>query len=131
MLRKVYNRGFRGPIFDTLEDYLTDRWQTDYDILLQWPFSRLLHIGLRDQLDPLNTWTKTIRPDQDPAYKKPTIATKTGASAIVVKNVFPHFKLFSETEKILIDCASFLEIRFSDPPVTKTHIQTSFLFPFP
>ena len=27
----------------------------DYDNLLQWPFSKLIYIGLRDQLDPLNT----------------------------------------------------------------------------
>ena len=42
----------------------------DYDNLLQWPFSKLIHIGIRDQLDPLNTWTKTIWPDQNPPYKK-------------------------------------------------------------
>ena len=35
----------------------------DYDSLLQWPFSKLIHIGMRNQLDPMNTWMKTIRPD--------------------------------------------------------------------
>ena len=49
----------------------------DYDNLLQWPFSKLIHIGIQDQLDPLNKWMKTIRPDQDPANKKPTMSTKT------------------------------------------------------
>ena len=32
----------------------------DYDNFLQWPFSKLIHIGIRNQLDPLNTWTKAI-----------------------------------------------------------------------
>ena len=35
----------------------------DYHNLLQWPFSKLIHIGVRDQLNPMNTWMKTIRPD--------------------------------------------------------------------
>ena len=38
----------------------------DFDNLLKWPFSKLIHIGIRDQLDPMNIWMKTIRPDQDP-----------------------------------------------------------------
>ena len=35
----------------------------DYDNLLQWPFSKPIHNGIRDQLDAMNTWMKTIRPD--------------------------------------------------------------------
>ena len=103
----------------------------DYDNLLQWRFSKIIHIGIPDQLGPLNTWTKTIRSDQDPAYKKPIISTKTGVSTIIIKNFVPHSKLFSDTEGFLIDGASFIEIRFSDPPVLKPHTQTCLLFPFP
>ena len=103
----------------------------DYENLLQWPFSKIIHIGIRDQLDPMNTWMKTIRPDQEPAYKKPTISTKTGVATILINNFIPHSKLFSETEGFLIDGASFIEIKFSDTPVLKTHTQTSLLFPFP
>ena len=103
----------------------------DYDILLQWPFSKLIHIGIRDQLDPLNSWMKTIRPDQDPAYKKPTISTKTGVATILITKFIPHSKLFSETESFLIDGASFIEINFFDPPLLTPHTQTSLLFPFP
>ena len=73
---------------------------------------------------------KTIRPDQDPAYNKPTISTKTGVAAITI-NFNPHSKLFSETEGFLIDGANFIEIKFSDPPVLKPQTQTSLLFPFP
>ena len=78
----------------------------------------------------MNTWTKTILPDQDPAYKKPTMSTKTGVATILINNFIPHFKLFSETEGFLIDGASFVEIKFSDPPVLKPHTQTSLLFLF-
>ena len=35
----------------------------DYDNLLQWPFSKIIHIGIHDQLEPLNAWTKTIQAD--------------------------------------------------------------------
>ena len=103
----------------------------DYDNLLKWPFSKIIHFGIRDQLDPMNTWMETNRPDQDPAYKKPTMSTKTGAATILINNFIPHPKLFSETEGFLIDGASFIEIKVSDPPVLKPQTQTSLLFPFP
>ena len=103
----------------------------DYDNLLKWPLSKLIHISIRDQLDPLNTWMKTIRPDQDPAYKKPTRSTKAGAATVLINNFIPHSKLFSETESFLIDGASFIDIKFSDPPVLKPQTQNSLFFPFP
>ena len=103
----------------------------DYDSLLQWPFSMIIYIGIRDKLDPLNTWTKTIQPDQDPAYKTPSISTKTGDAAIIINNFIPHSTLFNKTEGFLIDGASFIEIKFSDLPVLKSHTQTSLLLPFP
>ena len=103
----------------------------EYDNLLQWPFSKLIYIGIRDQLDPLKTWTKKNQPDQHPAYKKPTISTKTEVAAIIMNNIFPHSKLLSQTEGLLIDGASFIEIKISDPPVLRPHTQTSLLFPFP
>ena len=79
----------------------------------------------------MNTWMKTIRPRQDPAYKKPTMSTKTEAAVVLINNFIPHSKLFSETEGFLIDGASFIEINFSDPPVLKPQTQTSLLFLFP
>ena len=74
---------------------------------------------------------KTIRPDQDPAYKKPTMSTKPGFATILINNFIPHSELFSETEGFLIDGASLIEIKFSEPPVLKPHTQHSLLFPFP
>ena len=127
---KLYPYGI-GPATGKCASVLFALFPGDYDNLLQWPFTKAIHIGIRDQLDPMNTWTKTILPDQDPAYKKPTMSTLTGVATIIINNFIPHFKLFSETEGFLIDGASFVEIKFSDPPVLKPHTQTSLIFPFP
>ena len=83
-------------------------------ICFSGPSSKFNHIVIRDQLDPLNTRTKTIQPDQNPAYKKPTISTKTRVATIIINNFLPHSKLFSETEGFLVDSASYLEIKSSD-----------------
>ena len=79
----------------------------------------------------MNAWMKTIRLDQDPAYKKRIMSTKTGVATILINNFIPHTKFFRETEDFLIDGASFIEIKISDPPVLKPHKRTSLLFPFP
>ena len=127
---KLYPYGI-GPATGKCASILFTLFPGDYDNLLQWPFTKIIHIGIRDQLDPMNTWMETIRPDQDPAYKKPTMTTKTGVATILINNFIPQTKHFSETEGFLIDGASFIEIKFSDPPVLEPHTQTSLLFPFP
>ena len=127
---KFYTYGIR-PATGKCASILFTLFTVDYDNLLKWPFSKLIHVGIRDQLDPMNAWMKTIRPDQNPAYKKPTISTKTGAATILINNFIPHPKLFSGTEGFLIDGASYKEIKFSDPPVLKPQTQASLLFPIP
>ena len=127
---KFYLYGI-GPATGKCPSFLFDLFPGDYDNLLQWRFSKLIYIGIRDQLDPLNTWTKTIWPDQELAYKKPTISMKTGVATIRINNFLFHSKLFSETESFLFDGASFMEIRFFDPPTLKPRTQTSLLFRFP
>ena len=126
---KFYLYG-NGPATGKCALILFTLFTGDFDNLLKWPFSKLIHIGIRDQLDPLNTWMKTIRPDQDPAYKKPTMSTKTEAAKVLINNFIPHSRLFSETQGFLIDGASFLEIKFSCPPALKPQTQNSLLFPF-
>ena len=127
---KLYPYGI-GPPIGNFASILFTLFPGDYDNLLQWSFSKLIHIGNRDQRDPIDTWMKTIRPDQDPAYKKPTMSLKTGVATMLFISFIPHSKLFNETEGFLIDGASFIEIQFSDPPVLKSHAQTSLLFLFP
>ena len=46
-----------GPATGKCSSILFTLFPGDYENLLQWPFSKLIHIGIRDQLDPLNTWT--------------------------------------------------------------------------
>ena len=108
-----------GPATGKCASVLFTLLPGDYDNLLKWPFSKHILIGIRDPLDPLNTWMKTTRQDQDPAYKMPTMSTKTGAAIVLINKFIPHSKLFNETEGFLIDGASFIEIKFSDPPVLK------------
>ena len=127
---KLYPYGI-GPATGKCASILFTLFPGYYDNLLQWPFTKIIHFSNRDQLDPMNTWMNTIRPDQDPAHKKPTMTTKTGVATILINNFIPHSKLFSETEGFLTDGASFIEIKFSDPPVLKPHTQASLLFPFP
>ena len=127
---KFYPHGI-GPATGKCESILLTLFPGDYDNLLQWHFPKIIHIGIRDQLDPLNTWTKTIQPNQDPAYKKPTISTKSGVATFTIIISIPHSKLFSETEGFLIDGASFIEIKISDPLKLKSHTETSFFFPLP
>ena len=102
-----------------------------YDNLLQYTFSKSFHIGVHDQLNPLNTWTQTIWLDRDLADNKPSISTKTEVSAIIINSFFPHSKHFSETEGFPIDDASFIEIRLAEPPMPKSETETFLLFPFP
>ena len=129
-LIKFYPYGI-GPATGKCASILLTLFPGGFDNLLKWPFSKLIHIGIRDQLDPMNTWMKTIRPDQDPAYKKPTMSTKTEAAIVLNNNFIPHSKLFGQTEGFLIDGASFTEIKFFYPPVLKPQTQTSLFFPFP
>ena len=91
----------------------------------------IIHIGIRDQLDPLNTWTETIPPDQDLAFKKPTIFTKTGVSTTIINIFIPRSNLFSETEGFLFDGVDYIKIKFPDLPVLNSQTQTSLLSPFP
>ena len=117
-----------GPLLASVHQFYSPASLVTTTTYIQRPFSKLIHIGIRDQL---NTWTKTIRPDQDPAYKKPTISSKKGVSTIIIHKFVPHSKLFSDTEGSLIDVASFIEIRFSNPPRLRPHTQTYLLFPCP
>ena len=120
-----------GPATGKCASILFSLFNGYYNNLLQWFFPKLIHISFRDQPDPLSTWMKTIQPDQDPAYKKPTIFTKSVVATIIINNFSPHSKLFSEIEGFLFNGASFMEMKFSDAPALKLHTQTSLLFPFP
>ena len=58
----------------------------------------IIRIGIRDQLDLLNTWTQTIQPDEDPANSKPTISTKTGVATVIINNIFLNLNFLAEVK---------------------------------
>ena len=97
-----------GPATGKCASILFTLFAGDYDNRLQRPFSKLIHIGIGDQRDPLNTLTQTIRADRDPANKRPTISTKTGISAIIFNNFIHQSKVFYENMRFLVYGASFL-----------------------
>ena len=51
---KIYPYGI-GPVPGKCASILFTLFLGNYDNVLQWPFSKLINIGIRDQLDPLNT----------------------------------------------------------------------------
>ena len=100
----------------------------DYDGLLRWPFPEAIHLSLRDQLDPLNAWTQTIQPTQEPPFRRPTTSLKNDAFAVAFYKYIPHSKLFSEADGDIVNDTCYIEISCSDPNVQKSSIQK---LPFP
>ena len=103
----------------------------DYDGLLRWPFSKVIHLGLRDQLDPLKTWTQTIQPTQELPFRRPTSSLKNDAFAVAFYKYIPHSKLFSETDGYIVNDTSYIEISFSDPTVQASSTNKLPFSPFP
>ena len=88
----------------------------------------VIHLSLRDELDPLNVWTQTIQPTQEPPFRRPTSSLKNDAITVALYKHNPHSKLFSETDGYLVNDTCYLEISFSDPSMRKSSIQK---VPFP
>ena len=85
----------------------------DFDKLLRWLFPKHIHVGIRDQFVPLNTWVQTLHPDErDSAFKKPTISSKEGVSFANVKNFITHSKHLNRTEGFLVEGTSCLKNGF-------------------
>ena len=85
----------------------------DYDGLLTWPFSKTIHLSVRDQLDPQNTWTITFALSERISFRRPT---REPLPTLMNFNFFPHSKMFSKTENFLLDNTLYLEIKFTDLP---------------
>ena len=103
----------------------------DYDGLLRWPFPKVIHFSLGDQLDPLNAWTQTIQPTQEHPFRRPISSLKNDASAVAFYKYIPHSKLFSETDGYVVNDTCYIEISFSDPNAQKSPIQKLPFPPFP
>ena len=72
----------------------------DYDGLLKRPFSKTVNLSVRDQLDPQNTYTITFAPSENISFRRPT---REPLPTLMNFNFFPHSKMFSKTEKFLLD----------------------------
>ena len=85
----------------------------DYDGLLKRPFSKTIHLSVRDQLDPQNTWTITFAPSERISFRRPT---REPLRTLMNFNFFPHSKMFSKTENFLLDNTLYLETKFTNLP---------------
>ena len=92
-----------------------------YDGPLHWPFisTKVIHLNLRDQLDPLNAWRQTIQPTQEPPFRRPTSSLKNDAFAVALYKYIPHSYFFSETDGYIVNDTCYIEISFSGPIVQK------------
>ena len=113
---------------DNLQPLSLPFFPGDYDGLLRWPLPKTIHLSLRDQLDPLNAWTQTSQPTQEPPFRRPTSSLKNDAFAVALYKYIPHSKLFSETDGYVVNDTCYIEISFSDPNAQKSPIQK---LPFP
>ena len=103
----------------------------DYDGLFRWPFPKAIHLSLRDQLDPLNAWTQTIHPTQEPPFRRPTSSLTNDAFAVAFYKYIPHSKLFSETDEYVVNDTCYIEVSFFDPNMQKSSMQKLPFSPFP
>ena len=95
----------------------------DYDGLLKRPFSKTIHLSVRDQLDPQNTWTISFAPSDRISFRRPT---RDPLPTLMNFNFFPHCKMFSKTENFLLDNTLYLEIKFTDFPNPEGATPSSF-----
>ena len=70
------------------------------DGLLTWPFPKTIRLSVCDQLDPQNKWTTTFTPSERTPFRRPT---REPHPTLTNFNFFPHSKMFSKTENILLD----------------------------
>ena len=83
----------------------------DYEVLLTWPFPKMIHLSVRDQLDRQNKWTTSFAPSEKISFRWPTRAP---LPTLMNFNFFPHSKMFPKTENFLLSNTLYLEIRLTD-----------------
>ena len=98
----------------------------EYDDILPWPVSKTIQNKVRDQLNPLNTWSQIIKSKK---LTKPTADEYSTVPTIRYTYFFPHSKHFNETDGYLHNDTIYIKISFSDPPVLPTQSPLLFLFP--
>ena len=120
-----YPYGFAAAIRTWASLYLSIS-AGEYDDILPWPISKTIQIKVRDQPNPPNAGSQIIESRE---LTKPTANDKSTVSTVRYPYVFPHSKLFNQTDGYLHNDTIYIENSFSDPPTLPT--QPSLLFPFP
>ena len=98
----------------------------EYGDILLWSVSKTIQIKVRDQMNPLNTWSQIIESKE---LTKPTANEYWNVPTIRYPHFFPHSKLFDETDAYLHNDKIYIEISFSEPPIVPTQSSLLFLFP--
>ena len=103
----------------------------DYDGLLRWPSLKVVHLHLRDQMDPFNACTQTIQPTRQAPFRRPTASLRNDAFAVALYKCIPHSKPFGETDGYIVKDTCYIGTSFSDPIVQKSSSQKFTIPPFP
>ena len=71
----------------------------DYDGIARWPLQKKKQLGVRDQLDRLNTWYRTIELKRTKELTRPRSYNGCNKLPILRSlNFIPHSKIFPENE---------------------------------
>ena len=84
----------------------------DYNGSLTWPFPKTIHLSVRDQLEPQNTWTINLVHSEKLSFRRPT---REPLPTLMNFNFFPHSKMFSKTENFLLNDTLYLEKKIHRP----------------
>ena len=72
----------------------------NYDGLVHWPFPKVVHLGLRDRLDPHNTWTRNLQPTLESPFRRPTSSMKYETFAVALYIFSSHSKRFLKLNRM-------------------------------
>ena len=88
----------------------------NFDDILLWPRSKVIHLKVKDELDPLKNWTLVMDLREAKEPNRPTSSTDSITITTVRCPYFlPHTKLFDETEGCLHNGSMYAETSFTDP----------------
>ena len=108
-----YPYGFAAAIA-TCVSLSSSTSDADYNDVLPWPFWETNQLQIRDQLDPLSTWTQMIG---SKGLTRPTSTNFSTVLSVRCPYSFTQRKLFNETDGYSFDNTMYIKNSSSDPPV--------------
>ena len=119
---KFYPYGFAAAIGTRPSIFLSIS-AGEYDDILPWPVSKTIQMKVRDQLNPLNTWSQTTESKE---LTKPTSTEYSTVPTVRYPYFFPHSKLFNDTDGYLYNETIYIEIFFNP----QYHLHSLLFFSF-